>query len=126
MTRRGWLVLGISMTLAVWTRAEETVAACITVAALTRGGAFAFLETLTDTIGGRVTGSPENRAASALIRAALKEAGFDNAHFRGVPARGALAPRSRHVRIVSPIAHPILIGSMAGCREPRRAHRAAA
>src|ERR1700687_4949957 len=40
-----------------------------------------FLETLTDTIGGRITGSPESRAASELILANLKEAGFANAHF---------------------------------------------
>jgi len=72
MTRRRWLVVGIGIILAAWTpRAQEDVAARITGAALTRGGALAFLETLTDTIGGRVTGSPQNRAASELILAAL-------------------------------------------------------
>src|SRR5579862_4848995 len=48
---------------------------------LARGGAPKFLETLTDRIGGRITGSPEDRAAADLILKTLKEAGFDNAHF---------------------------------------------
>ncbi|HEY7292457.1 MAG TPA: M20/M25/M40 family metallo-hydrolase [Vicinamibacterales bacterium] len=113
MTRRGWLVLGICVTLAAWTlRAEETVPARITGAALTRGGAIAFLETLTDTIGGRVTGSPESRAASELILAALKEAGFENAHFEEYPLEARWRRGPATARIVSPIARPILIGSM--------------
>ena len=37
------------------------------------GGASAFLQTLTDTIGGRVTGTKETRAASELILAELKK-----------------------------------------------------
>jgi len=49
-------------------------------AAITRGGAMAFLKTLTDTIGGRVTGSPQSLAASELILKVLKEAEFDDAH----------------------------------------------
>ena len=86
MTRRHWLLVGIGITLAAWTpRAEEDVAAPITGAALTRGGAFAFLESLTDTVGGRVTGRPQSRAASELILAAFKEAGFENAHFKEYP-----------------------------------------
>ena len=50
-------------------------------AAMTRGGAISFLEALTDTVGGRVTGSPESQAAAELILKALRDAGFDNAHF---------------------------------------------
>ena len=48
---------------------------------LTRGGASDFLETLTDTIGGRITGSKESRATSDLILKTLKDSGFNNAHF---------------------------------------------
>ena len=48
---------------------------------LTRGGASDFLETLTDTIGGRITGSKESRATSELILKTLKDSGFNNAHF---------------------------------------------
>src|SRR4029079_16809444 len=81
MTLRRWWLVGVGITLAVCTpRAAEDAAALITGAALTRGGALAFLETLTDTIGGRVTGSPQNRAASELILTTLKRAGFENAH----------------------------------------------
>jgi hypothetical protein len=39
------------------------------------------LETLTETIGGRITGSPESRATAELLLKTLREAGFDNAHF---------------------------------------------
>jgi hypothetical protein len=67
------LLVGIAVTVAAWMpRAQEDMAARITGAALTRGGAIAFLETLTDTIGGRVTGSPQNRAASELILASQR------------------------------------------------------
>jgi Iap family predicted aminopeptidase len=113
MTRRGCLLVGTAVTLAVWTlSAQETVPARIMGAALTRGGALAFLETLTDTIGGRVTGSPENRAASELILATLKEAGFEDAHFEEYPLESRWQRGPATARIVSPIARPILIGSM--------------
>ena len=46
------------------------VAERIVGAAMNRGGAISFLETLTDTVGGRITGGPESRATSDLI---LKE-----------------------------------------------------
>src|SRR5260370_1009913 len=40
-----------------------------------------FLETLSDTIGGRITGSPESRSSAALSLANLNESGFADAHF---------------------------------------------
>ncbi len=100
MTRRNCLLVGIAVALAVWTpRAEESVPARITGAALTRGGALAFLETLSDTIGGRLTGSLQSRAASELILATLKGAGFDNAPFEeyrlGATRRHARRHRGR-------------------------------
>jgi hypothetical protein len=114
MTPRRCLLVGIAIALAAWVpRAEEDVASRITGAALTRGGALAFLETLTDTIGGRVTGSAENRAASELILATLKEAGFENAHFEEYPLESRWQRGPATARIVSPITRPILIGSMA-------------
>ncbi len=95
------------------TRAEDDTMARIAGAAMTQGGASAFLETLTDTVGGRVTGSPQNRAASELILAALKKAGYENAHFEEYPmvSRWQRGPASG--RILSPIDRPITIGSMA-------------
>jgi hypothetical protein len=107
------LLIGIGITLAAWApHAEEDVIARVTGAALTRGGALAFLETLTDRIGGRVTGSPQNRAASELILATLKEAGFENAHFEEYPLESRWQRGPAAARIVSPIARPILVGSM--------------
>ena len=58
----------------------ETVARIVGYS-LTRSGASDFLESLTDTIGGRITGSKESQATANLILKTLKEAGFSNAHF---------------------------------------------
>jgi carboxypeptidase Q len=82
-------------------------------AAQTRGGAMAFLETLTDTVGGRVTGSPQNRAASELILAALKKAGYDNARFEEYPMESRWTRGSASGRITSPLesVRPIVVGS---------------
>src|SRR2546430_17653245 len=49
------------------------------------GGASRFLETLSDNIGGRITGSPESKATADLILQTLKTSGFDNAHFEQYP-----------------------------------------
>jgi hypothetical protein len=116
MKLRRWVVcfclMGIALSGAA-ARAQDDVAARIAGAALTRGGASAFLETLTDTVGGRVTGSPQNRAASELILAALKQAGYANARFEEYPmeARWQRGPASG--RIVAPIDRAIVVGSYA-------------
>jgi carboxypeptidase Q len=80
-------------------------------AAIARGGAMAFLETLTDTVGGRVTGSAESQAASELILKALKDAGFDNAHFEeyALAVRWQRGPATG--RVVSPVKQRILVQS---------------
>src|SRR5262249_17901191 len=80
-------------------------------AAMARGGAMTFLETLTDTVGGRVTGSPESRAAAELILKTLKQAGFDNAHFEEYSYAAAWKRGPATGRIVSPVKQPILVGS---------------
>ena len=48
--------------------------------AMANGGAHAFLQRLTDSIGGRVTGSTESKAAADLLVSTLREAGFEDAH----------------------------------------------
>lgn len=80
-------------------------------AALARGGAMTFLETLTDTVGGRVTGSPESRAASELILKSLKDAGFDNAHYEEYPLAVRWQRGPATGRVVSPVKQPILVQS---------------
>ena len=91
--------------------AQDDVAARIAGAAMTDGRAATYLEKLTDTVGGRVTGSPQVRAASELILAALKEAGYANARFEeyDLPSRWQRGPAS--ARILAPIERAIIVGS---------------
>ena len=78
---------------------------------MTNNGAPSFLETLTDTIGGRLTGSPENRAAADLILKTLREAGFDNAHFEEYKFASAWQRGPISGEIVGPIHRRLFIGS---------------
>jgi hypothetical protein len=94
-------------------RAQDETAARIAGAALTSGGAYAFLETLTDSVGGRVTGTPQTRAASDLILAELKKAGYANAHFEEFPLESRWTRGPASGRITSPIDRTITIGSYA-------------
>ena len=89
----------------------EDVDARIAGAAMTQGGAAAFLETLTDTVGGRVTGSPENLKGSALILDALKRAGYANAHFEEAPLEARWTRGPAAGRVVAPISRSIAVGS---------------
>ena len=78
---------------------------------MTHGGASSFLETLTDTIGGRITGSAESRATADLILKALKEAGLDNAHFEEYELGSVWQHGTATGEIISPIHRAIYIGS---------------
>ncbi len=80
-------------------------------AAMTRGGSISFLETLTDTVGGRITGTPESKKAAELILSTLREAGFDNAHFEEVPFEAGWKPGRAAGAVVSPVQEPILVGT---------------
>ena len=80
-------------------------------AAIAGGGAWNVLERLTDTIGGRVTGSPESAAAADLLLATLRDAGLGNAHLEEYPLQSRWQ-RGRAVgRVVAPVARPLAIGS---------------
>src|SRR5215510_13251917 len=92
-------------------RAAEEDIARLTGYALTRGGASAFLETLTDTIGGRITGSPESRATAELILKTLKEAGFANAHFEEYELASVWQHGPAKGEIISPVRRVLYIGS---------------
>jgi hypothetical protein len=92
-------------------RAQDDVASRLAGAAMTDGRAVAYLAKLTDTVGARVTGSPQLRAASELILAALKEAGYADAHFEeyDLPSRWQRGPAT--ARILAPIERAIVVGS---------------
>jgi carboxypeptidase Q len=92
---------------------QEDIPARIAGEALTDGGASAFLQRLTDEVGGRVTGSKELRAASELLLAALKEAGYDNARFEEYPLESRWTRGPASGRIVAPIDRAIQVGSYA-------------
>lgn len=79
--------------------------------AITRGGAAQFLETLTDTIGGRITGSPECRAASELIFNTLKQAGYGNAHFEEYEFEPGWRKGAVKGELVSPIKRELYVGT---------------
>ena len=78
---------------------------------LTRGGALSFLETLSDTVGGRITGSPESRAAAELILKALKDAGYENAHFEEYQLTSAWHHGLTTGEVLSPVKQPLYVGS---------------
>jgi len=78
---------------------------------MTRGGASNFLETLTDTIGGRITGSPESRATAELILKTLKEAGFADAHFEEYELGSVWKHGTATGEVISPVRRALYIGS---------------
>jgi carboxypeptidase Q len=74
------------------------------------GWSAAFLEKLCDSVGARVTGTPQSQAAAELIFKALRDAGyqprFEEYELKTAWRRGAAA-----ARIVSPVDAPLLLGS---------------
>jgi len=81
--------------------------------AMARGGAYAFLQRLTDSIGGRVTGSPECRAAADQLLTTLRKAGFEDAHFEEYELTMPWRQERATGRVVSPVNRPFAIGSYA-------------
>jgi hypothetical protein len=79
--------------------------------AMTRGGAAAFLELVTDFIGGRITGSPQSRATAELILKTLKEAGFENAHFEEYELSSTWQHGPAMGEVISPVRRSLMIGS---------------
>lgn len=79
--------------------------------AMTSGGAYAFLQRLTDTIGGRVTGSIESRAAADLLLSTLRGAGVEGAHFEEFALESRWQRGSAVGRVVSPVARSLAVGS---------------
>lgn len=78
---------------------------------MTRGGAPTFLETLTDSIGGRITGTPQSLATSELILKALTEAGFANAHYEDYVLASTWQHGMATGEVISPVRRSLTIGS---------------
>jgi carboxypeptidase Q len=93
--------------------AQDDIPSRIAGTALTSGGASRFLQTLTDTVGGRVTGSKESLAAAELILRTLKDAGYANGRFEEFPLESRWTRGQATGRIVSPIDRAIVVGSYA-------------
>ena len=91
-------------------KGEEEIARIVGYS-MTSGGASAFLETLTDTIGGRITGSPESQATAELILQALKKAGLENAHFEEYELGSVWRHGKTTGEVISPAHHFLQIGS---------------
>jgi hypothetical protein len=91
-------------------KVEEEIARIVGYS-MTRGGASAFLETLTDTIGGRITGSPESQATAELILKALKKAGLENAHFEEYELGSVWRHGRATGEVISPVLRSLYIGS---------------
>jgi Zn-dependent M28 family amino/carboxypeptidase len=75
------------------------------------GGASKFLETLTDQIGGRITGSPECKATADLIVKTLKDSGFDNAHFEEYTINPGWQHGSISGEVISPVHRDLYVAS---------------
>lgn len=79
--------------------------------AATGGGALSFLQALTDSVGGRVTGTSQSQAAADLILKALKDAGFDSAHFEEYELQSRWRRGPATARVISPVDAPLVMGS---------------
>lgn len=77
----------------------------------TSNGAMDFLETLTDSIGGRITGSPGSRAAAELILKELQAAGYQNAHAEEYKLTSTWQHGSTTGEVVAPVRRPLIIGT---------------
>ena len=105
-----WLAASISIRQEATHNSDDSIAR-IAGRATTGDGALRFLEKLADTVGGRMTGSPQSRAASELILRTLKGAGFDSAHFEEYSFQPRWQRGSAAGRVASPVDQPLVVGS---------------
>lgn len=105
--------LALGFCVSCFAQTHDETAERIIGAAMLRGGASSFLENLADGIGGRVTGSPESRAASELILHTLQQAGFENAHFEEYSFEQGWKRGPIDVRVTSPVKRHLFAGSYA-------------
>src|SRR5258707_6968196 len=75
--------------------------------------AMANLEYLSDSIGPRLTGSPQLKQANDWTRDMFQEYGLANAHLESWPVARSWSRGDAHARILSPAPHPLTIASAA-------------
>jgi Iap family predicted aminopeptidase len=78
-------------------------------AALTGGGAFRFLRTLTHGIGARLTGSEGSHRAAELLVTTLTEAGLDRVHMEDYVLPSSWRRGTATARVVVPVERPLAI-----------------
>src|SRR5258705_13845749 len=83
--------------------------------AKTQGEASSTLQVLTDSIGGRITGTPQSKKTSAFLVARLKEFGYDDAHLEDYELKTSWTHNSATGRIISPTNQPLVVGSYGWC-----------
>jgi carboxypeptidase Q len=97
------LVLLLGCYFSSFAQTDDAIVERIVGAAMTRGGASAFLENLTDGVGGRLTGSAESKAGAELILRTLQKAGFRDAHFEQYSVESGWTRGPLDVRVVRPV-----------------------
>src|SRR3954467_135642 len=75
------------------------------------GGASRFLETLSDNIGGRITGSPESKTTADLILHTLKNAGVEKDHFEEYTINPGWQHGPATGAVISPVHRDLYIAS---------------
>jgi len=79
--------------------------------ALVPNGAMEFLRTLVDSVGPRVTGTQQSRAAAELLRDTLRHAGFASAHFEEYEFHPRWQRGPIDVRVLRPVDRVLTVGS---------------
>jgi carboxypeptidase Q len=80
-------------------------------AVLTRGGAFGFLQALTDTIGPRLTGTDNSRRAADLLVHTMSQAGLENVHIEEYQLPSTWRRGTASGRLVAPVLHDLRVQS---------------
>src|SRR5215471_12942589 len=79
--------------------------------AIEQQGASVYLQELTDSVGGRMTGTPQNSAAAQLILSTLRNTGFDNAHFEEFKLESVWHRGPASAYVVGPVKRPLVVSS---------------
>lgn len=101
---------GNALGLSTASASDETIARIVG-HSFTSNGAMEFLETLTDSIGGRITGSQGSREAAELILKTLEDAGFENAHTEKYKLNSLWHHGATTGEVIAPVGRSLVIGS---------------